>query len=76
MAFQVDGTATVINSGIVNGVPNFTYVQNEDLLRYNRRLSLTMQVSVGLVYTFEIEPGGKAGGGQTSPELPFYRRKR
>lgn len=77
MAFQVDGTATVINSGIVNGVPNFTYVQEngEDLLRYNRRLSLTMQISVGLVYTFEIERGG-SGEGQTSPELPFYRRKK
>lgn len=77
MAFQVDGTLTVVNSGIVNGVPNFTYVQEngEDLLRYNRRLSLTAQVSVGIVYNFEVETGGPEGG-RTSPELPFYRRKK
>lgn len=74
MAFQVDGTATVVNSGIVNGVPNFTYIPEEDLLRYNRRLSLTAQISVGVVYFFEVESGG-AGGGRTFPERPFYRKK-
>ena len=74
MAFQMDGTITVVNSGIVNGVPNFTYVQEEDILSYNRRLSLTAQISVGIVYNFEIESGG-AGGGRTSPEFPFYRKK-
>jgi len=74
MAFVVDGTATVVNSGIVDGVPNFTYIPEEDLLRYNRRLSLTAQISVGIVYFFEVESGG-AGGGRTSPERPFYRKK-
>lgn len=74
MAFQVDATSTVINSGIVNGVPNFTYNIDENLLKYNRRLSLTMQISVGVAYTLEIEGG--QGGGKTDPSLPFYRKKR
>ena len=76
MAFQVDGTMTVVNSGIVDGVPNFTYAREggQDLLRYNRRLSLTTQISVGIVYFIEVESGG-TGGGRTSPERPFYRKK-
>lgn len=77
LALQADATATVVNSGIVDGVPNFTYVQEngEDLLRYNRRLSLTTQISLGVVYTIEVESGG-TGGGRTTPERPFYRRKK
>jgi len=74
LAFQMDATSTVINSGIVNGLPNFTYDVDENLLKYNRRLSLTMQISVGVAYTFEIETGG--GGGKIDPNLPFYLKKR
>ena len=74
LAFQIDGTSTVVNSGIINGVPTFTYDSDANLLRYNRRLALTMQISVGLAYTFEI--GGENGsGGKTNPNLPFYRNK-
>lgn len=78
MTFQVDGTCTVLNSGIIDGVPNFTYSREEDidLLKYNRRLSLTAQISAGLVYLIEFEDGrGKSGGGRTDPNLPFYRKK-
>lgn len=78
LLFEVDGTVTVLNSGIVDGVPNFTYVQEEgvDLLRYNRRLSLTTQISAGLVYLLEIGDGrGRGSGGRIDPNFPFYRNK-
>ncbi|HYQ58881.1 MAG TPA: hypothetical protein VEP89_16180 [Draconibacterium sp.] len=78
LTFQVDGTCTVLNSGIIDGVPNFTYAQEDgvDLLKYNRRLSLTTQVSAGLVYLLEIGDGSRSGGrGRTDPNLPFYRNK-
>lgn len=77
LLFEVDGTVTVLNSGIIDGVPNFTYTQEEgvDLLRYNRRLSLTTQISAGLVYLLEIDGRGRGSGGRTDPNLPFYRKK-
>ncbi len=77
LLFEIDGTCTVLNSGIIDGVPNFTYA-NEDgaeLLKYNRRLSLTTQISVGLVYLFEIGDGGRGGDGRIDPNLPFFRNK-
>ncbi|MFV0590591.1 MAG: hypothetical protein ACK5M7_04340 [Draconibacterium sp.] len=78
LAFQIDGTVTFLNSGIINGVPNFTYVQenNENILRYNRHLSLTTQISAGIAYTFEVNTGGKEVGGKIDPHFPFYRRKK
>ncbi len=76
LAFQIDGTATLVNSGIINGVPNFTYNMDEDLLKYNRRLSLTTQISVGLVYLIEVETKRRGGGGKVDPNLPFYLKKR
>ncbi|WP_346862325.1 hypothetical protein [uncultured Draconibacterium sp.] len=76
-SFQVDGTATVINSGIINGVPNFTYekVDEKDMLRYNNRSSLTLQISAGLVYSISVGESGKGPRGETDPNLPFYRKK-
>lgn len=78
LAFQIDGTVTVVNSGIVNGVPNFTYLQEngEEILRYNRRLSLTTQISAGLVYSIVLPSRGRGEGGKTDPNFPFYRKKR
>lgn len=75
-SFQADVTSTVINSDIINGVPNFTYekVDDKDMLLYNKRPSLTAQISAGLVYTIEIiQSGGSSGKINTT--LPFYRRK-
>ncbi len=76
LAFQADATATMFNSGIINGVPNFTYSVSDDLLKYNRRLSLTTQISAGLVYYIEVETGRRGGGGKVDPNLPFYLKKR
>ncbi len=77
LLFEIDGTCTVLNSGIIDGVPNFTYSREEgaELLKYNRRLSLTTQISVGLVYLFEIGDGGSGSGGRIDPNLPFFRNK-
>lgn len=75
-SFQADLTSTVINSDIINGVPNFTYekVDDKDMLLYNKRPSLTAQISAGLVYTIEISQSGGSSG-KTNTTLPFYRRK-
>lgn len=77
-SLQADFTATVINSDIINGVPNFTYenVDNKDMLLYNQRTSLTAQISFGVVYSIEVMgPSGRGGYGKTSPDRPFYRKK-
>lgn len=81
-SLQVDGTMTVNNSDIINGVPNFTYAVEEDveLLKYHKRPTLTAQVSAGVVYTIEVEKP-KAGfrrgrAGKIDPNLPFYRKKK
>nr|WP_319998052.1 hypothetical protein [uncultured Draconibacterium sp.] len=73
LLFEVDGTFTFLNSGIIDGVPNFTYAREDgvDMLKYNRRLSLTTQVSVGLVYLLKIDNRR----GRIDPNLPFYRNK-
>ncbi|WP_319231249.1 hypothetical protein [Draconibacterium orientale] len=77
LLFEIDGTCTVLNSGIIDGVPNFTYSREEgvELLKYNRRLSLTTQISVGLVFLFEIGDGGRGSDGRIDPNLPFFRNK-
>lgn len=77
-SLQVDGTATVINTDIINGVPNFTYLQEDglDILRHNKRPSLTFQLSVGLVYYIEVlGQSGKGGQGKIDPHRPFFRKK-
>lgn len=75
-SFQVDATSTVINSDIINGVPNFTYEQVEgvDMLSYQKNPSVTFQISAGVVYYIELigQPGVK---GKADPSLPFYRKK-
>lgn len=75
---QADLTATVINSDIVNGVPNFTYDTSEgkEMLLYNKRQSLTAQISIGVVYSIEVGGSQKGGSGQSDPNLPFYLKKR
>lgn len=76
-SLQADLSLTVINSDIINGVPNFTYenIDNKDMLLYNKRASLTAQISVGVVYSIEVSGSSKRGSGKSDPSLPFYRRK-
>lgn len=77
-SLQVDGTSTVVNSDIINGAPNFTYLEEDgkDMLKYNKRPSLTFQVSAGLVYYIEVlGQSDKGGKGKTGTSLPFFRRK-
>lgn len=76
-SLQADFTSTVINSDIINGVPNFTYenIDDKDMLLYNKRSSLTAQISLGIVYTIEVSESTRGGSGKADPSLPFYRRK-
>lgn len=48
-----DGTASFIHSDIVNGVPNYDYLnyQGEETLRKSESWSIMAQVSIGLVYS-------------------------
>ncbi len=75
-SIQADVTSTVINSDIINGVPNFTYnkVDGKEMLLYNKRPSLTAQISAGVVYTIEVS-GSHGESGKTNSTLPFFRRK-
>jgi len=81
LSIQLEGNAIVINSDIVNGVPNFSYVNDEgkELLKYRNRQSLLFQVSAGVKYSLDSDfglPGrGKEKKGKTGTYLPFYRRK-
>ncbi len=76
-SLQVDATFTAINTDLINGVPNFTYVQEDGygVLSHNKCWTLTAQMSAGLVYYIEVDGSRKGSGGKTSPHLPFYRRK-
>jgi len=49
----IDGTASFINSDIVNGVPNYDYfeVDGNETLKAANCWSITAQVSVGLLYS-------------------------
>lgn len=69
-SLQADATATVVNSSLLNGVPNFTSREG-DILKYNNKATLTFQLSAGLVYKIKAPERGF-----TEPGLPFYRKKR
>lgn len=75
-SFQIDATSTVINSDIINGAPNFTYINEDggDMLKYQKHPTLTMQISAGLVYYIEVRGSGGSSG-KTNSSFPFYRKK-
>ncbi len=74
---QGDLTATAINSDITDGIPNFTYHSEENMetVVYNKHFSLITQISLGIVYSFEVSGPSRAGSGKTDPNFPFYRKK-
>ena len=52
-AFNVGISASIINSDIIDGRPNFDYLENEALGNFNRanNMALVPQASIGLVYS-------------------------
>jgi hypothetical protein len=51
--FYIDGTAALINSDIVNGVPNYDYIKSDGIesLKSASCWSVTAQISAGLLYS-------------------------
>jgi hypothetical protein len=49
-------------------------VDGNDMLKYQKNPSVTLQISAGIVYYIELigQPGVK---GKADPTLPFYRKK-
>lgn len=90
LAFYLDGTLSVINSNLLNGIPNYDYTKTtflgnpqENYTPFESK-SMVSQISFGLVFTtlkFEIptikkkSSDIKKGGGKTTKYLPFYREK-
>lgn len=85
---QIEGAANIINSDIVDGVPNFTYENNDgkEILKNRQRQALAFQVSASLCYSMDQDmkmgtKSGRAGrksrgkSGKADSHLPFYRKK-
>ena len=88
LSLYIDGTAAVINSDKVNGIPNYDYSNDNgnEVLTPVGNQSLVTQVSIGIVFTsgtdLGITSGSKKGirngikrTGRTSQYFPFYRQK-
>ncbi len=88
LSFYIDGTASVINSDKVDGIPNYNYIENDgqEMLNPVGNKAFITQVSVGLVFTSNTDlglnknSGGKKSSGvkrsgHTSQWRPFYRQK-
>lgn len=88
IAFTVDGGAAFIGSDLINGVPNYNYINNDgqETLEPASNLSMLTQFSFGLVFYSKKDIGlfGKNDGGtnkgvkrtgRTTKYRPFYRQK-
>jgi len=88
ISLYLDGTAAIINSDKVNGIPNYDYSNNNgnEVLTPVGNKSFVAQVSIGLIFISGTDLGitagnkkGKRSGnkrsGRTSEYFPFYRQK-
>ena len=87
LAFYLAYNMSVINSGLINGIPNYNYSleNNQPFFSISDTKSLVTQVGFGLVFTtikleFNKAPKKKSGGhkkskGHTSTYYPFYKEK-
>lgn len=88
VSLYLDGTANVISSDLVDGIPNYNYVKENASETLNRadNMGFYTQFSIGLVFHSGIDLGITTGQkksrgkgvkrtGRTSEHRPFYRRK-
>jgi hypothetical protein len=88
VSLYLDGSASAINSGTINGIPNYDYITADQTLKPVDGKSMIYTFSVGLVFDTGANLGlskntggtsGKGsktkGTGNTSPYRPFYRKR-
>ena len=87
VSIYIDGTVLVINSDIVNGIPNYDYIESDQSLVPVGNQSLIYQLSLGVVFDSGIDLGfnqnmkkkgrgnNAKGTGRASGHRPFYRKK-
>lgn len=87
VSLYLDGSASVIGSDIINGIPNYDYVAADQMLKPVDGKSLLYTFSIGLVFdtgkNLGLSKGGTTSGkgsgrgsGSTTNYRPFYRQKR
>lgn len=87
LSLYVDGYVSVINTDILDGIPNYDYIAAEQALERADNKAMTYGLSLGIVFSTKADLGltGKGGGkkkgssvkrsGRTLPYRPFYRQK-
>ncbi len=86
VSVYIDGTASVINSDIVDGIPNYDYIEADQTMERINGGAMFYQISLGIVFDTGINLGlnknagdkkgkGLKRNGRTTPYRPFYRQK-
>lgn len=88
VSLYLEGSGNVIGSDLVNGIPNYNYVNNQGSETLNRadNKGFYTQLTVGLVFHSGVDLGITSGQkksrgkgvkrtGRTSDYRPFYRKK-
>ncbi|NCB07664.1 MAG: hypothetical protein EOM73_05840 [Bacteroidia bacterium] len=87
VSLYLDGSASVIGSDIINGIPNYDYIAEDQMLKPVGSKSMLYTFSIGLVFdtgkNLGLSKGGATSGkgsgrgsGSTTNHRPFYRQKR